>query len=258
MTAPLHPESLSWAALLGRWLDLAAASTALTDEQDGPQWRRSVAPLVTLQAIVFALDEFDALLEDERPVALDRAEVLVNEAREQLAVTWPDGLPEALAESLADAEQAVSMLESSMVWTLHHAGDRPLRIPELPGTPCPLFEGGTLAMVPPGTIVMPGAPVAWWSCRREPELVEVVAEHRVQLRERPLQVWRIMDEDGRFIADRVTDLDDSVEQALPLLIPVLVDGETQEAFPLDADTWSARLLERLPECPLEVTWDEGT
>ena len=258
MTAPLHPESLSWAALLGRWLDLAAASTALSDEQGGPQWRRSISSLVTLQAIVFALDEFEALTDQERPVALDRAEVLVDEAREQLGRTWPDGLPDSLAEALADAEQAVSMLEASMVWTLHHAGDHPFRIPELPETPCRLFEGGTLAMVPPGTIVMPGSPVAWWSCRREPELVEVVVEHHVRLRNRPLQVWRIMDEEGRFISDRVTDLDHTVEQALPLLIPVLVDGEPQEAFPLDADTWSARLLERLPDRPLEVSWDEGT
>ena len=54
MTAPLHPESLSWAALLGRWLDLAAASTALTEAQDGPQWRASIPSLVTLQAVVCA------------------------------------------------------------------------------------------------------------------------------------------------------------------------------------------------------------
>ncbi len=89
MTAPLHPDSLSWAALLGRWLDLAAASTALTDAQHGPQWRGSISSLVTLQAIVFALGEFDRLDEDERPVALDRSEVLVAESRDQLLDLWP-------------------------------------------------------------------------------------------------------------------------------------------------------------------------
>ena len=129
-----------------------------------------------------------------------------------------------------------------------------LHMPEV-RVPSDAFEGGTLAMVPPGTIVMPGAPVAWWTCRREPELVEAVRAHRIELRSRPIQVWREMDADGRFTRDRVTDLDRTVEQALPLLVPVLVDGERQEAFPVDAGTWSARLLERLPEECIEVVWD---
>ncbi|MEE2720097.1 MAG: hypothetical protein VX727_09965 [Planctomycetota bacterium] len=255
MTAPLHPESLSWAALLGRWLDLAAASTALTDAQHGPQWRASIPSLVTLQAVVFALGEFDRLDEDERPVALDRSEVLVDEARTQLEECWPDGLPEVLADAITDARDAVDELETSMVWTLFHTADTPLRMPAA-AVPSPGFEGGTLAMVPAGTIVMPGAPVAWWTCRREPELADAVPSHRIELRRRPVQVWREMDEAGRFIRDRVTDLERTVEQALPLLVPVLVDGAPQETFPVDPEDWSARLLERLPEEPLEVVRDD--
>lgn len=254
MTEPLHPESLSWAALLGRWLDLAAASTVLGEDQDGPQWRRSISSLVTLQAVVFALEEFHALEGEEKPVALDRAEVLVDDAREQLLDTWGDQMPESLVEAVTDAEEAIALLETSMVWVLLHTGGDPFRMPELGDTPCARFEGGTLAMVPPGTIVMPGGPVAWWSCRREPELVEAVVEHDLRLRERPIQVWRTIDEQGMFTIDRITDLDASPEQALPLLIPMLVDGEIQEAFPMNADDWSARLLERLPDRPLEVLW----
>ena len=255
MTAPLHPDSLSWAALLGRWLDLAAASTALTDAQHGPQWRGSISSLVTLQAIVFALGEFDRLDEDERPVALDRSEVLVAEARDQLLDLWPEGLPDSLAEAISDAEEVLAELESSMVWTMCNGADAPLRMPEV-SVPSAAFEGGTLAMVPAGTVVMPGAPVAWWTCRREPELVEAVPVHRIELRSRPIQVWREMDGEGRFTRDRVTDLDRTVEEALPLLVPVLVDGQRQEPFPIDAETWSARLLERLPDDGIEVVWDD--
>lgn len=258
MTAPLHPESLTWAALLGRWLDMAAASVAIGDDQDGPQWRRSISSFVTLQAIVFALEEFESLADDERPVALDRAEVLVSDARGQLEETWPAGIPDSLVEALEDAEGAIGMLESRMVWTLRHVGSEPLYMPVLEDTPCRHFEGGTLAMVPPGTIVMPGAPVAWWTCRREPELVEAIPEHRIELLARPVQVWRMMDASGRFVSDRVTDLDCMLEQAVPLLVPRLVDGTPQEAFPLDAETWSKRLEERMPPGMLKVTWDEPT
>ena len=255
MTAPLHPESLSWAALLGRWLDLAAASTALTEAQDGPQWRASIPSLVTLQAVVFALGEFEALDEDERPVALDRSEVLVEEACGHLEDVWRTELPEALADAITDAREAVAELETSMVWTMFHDGATPLRMPAAEA-PSPRFEGGTLAMVPPGTIVMPGAPIAWWTCRREPELADAVPSHRIELRRRPIQVWREMDESGRFTRDRVTDLEQTLEAALPLLVPMLVEGVPQETFPVDPDVWSARLLERLPEEPIEVVRDD--
>ena len=111
-------------------------------------------------------------------------------------------------------------------------------------------------MVPPGTIVMPGAPIAWWTCRQEPELADAVPSHRIELRRRPIQVWREMDESGRFTRDRVTDLEQTLEAALPLLVPMLVEGVPQETFPVDPDVWSARLLERLPEEPLEVVRDD--
>ena len=132
---------------------------------------------------------------------------------------------------------------------LRNAGDTPLRMPSAK-VPSPRFEGGTLAMVPPGTIVMPGAPLAWWTCRREPELVEAVPVHRIELRSRPIQVWREMDAEGRFTRDRVTDLDRTVERALPLLVPVLVDGERQEAF---LDQWATRDDDRWASCVLSQT-----
>ena len=254
MTEPLHPNSLTWAALLGRWLDLAAASTALTEEQDGPRWRLSLSSLVTLQAIVFALEEFDQLPRGEQPVALDRSEVLVNDARMQLEETWGPAMPAALQEALDDAEAAIDAIEGGMVWILLHGGDEPLHVPVFTGTPCSRFEGGTLALALPGTVLMPGSPIAWWIGRREPDLLEQCHPVHVELHARPLQVWRVIDEEGRFIEDRVTDLDDMVDAAMPLLAPLMIDGQRHAEEVMDAATWSAHQEERMPDGGLDVVW----
>ena len=74
---PLHPEALSWTALLTRWIDFARASVAIPESSEGPRWRESVAPVVNLQAVTFALADLDELAEVDRPFALDRAAVLM-------------------------------------------------------------------------------------------------------------------------------------------------------------------------------------
>ncbi len=254
MTAPLHPESLTWAALLGRWLDLAAASTALTEDQDGPRWRRSLPSLITLQAIVFAMDEFDQLPQEEQPVALDRSEVLVNEARVQLEETWGEELPLALQEALDDADAAIATTEGGMVWLLLHEGREPFRVPEFIGTPSEDFAGGTLALALPGTLLMPGSPIAWWIGRREPALIEQCHVARIELHARPVQVWRLIDEKGRFIEDRVTDLDDMIDEAMPLLAPRMIDGALHEEEVMDPDAWAAHQDDHMPAGGLEITW----
>jgi hypothetical protein len=35
---PLHPDALTWAGLLGQWLDFARASVALPDDAEGRRW----------------------------------------------------------------------------------------------------------------------------------------------------------------------------------------------------------------------------
>jgi len=254
MTEPLHPNSLTWAALLGRWLDLAAASTALSEEQDGPRWRRSLPSLITLQAIVFAMDEFDQLPREEQPVALDRSEVLVNEACVQLEETWGTDMPLSLQEAINDAEIAIAATEGGMVWVLLHDGDDPLRVPVFNEAPCTRYSGGTLALALPGTVLMPGSPIAWWIGRREPDLLEQCHPMRIELHARPIQVWRIMDEEGLFIEDRVTDLDDLVDGAMPLLAPRLIDGQLHEEEVMDEAAWAAHQADRMPEGGLDVNW----
>ncbi|MBL8760542.1 MAG: hypothetical protein JNL50_04500 [Phycisphaerae bacterium] len=64
---------LTWAALLGKWTELARASAAFPKTSEGAKWRKSVPDLIGLQAITHALGEFDLLDEGEQGLALDRA-----------------------------------------------------------------------------------------------------------------------------------------------------------------------------------------
>lgn len=66
---------LTWAALLGKWTELARASVAFPRNAEGERWRRCVPDVIGLQAITHALGELDLLREDERGLALDRAAI---------------------------------------------------------------------------------------------------------------------------------------------------------------------------------------
>lgn len=66
---------LTWAALLGKWTELARASVAFPKTSEGAKWRKSVPDLIGLQAITHALGELDLLRAEERGLALDRAAV---------------------------------------------------------------------------------------------------------------------------------------------------------------------------------------
>jgi hypothetical protein len=109
MGLPLHPEVLTWTALLGKWIEFAKASVALPRDGEGGQWRASVASVINLQAVTFALAEIGELPAEDRPVALDRAEVLVNDNRAALTAAWGEGMPASLREAIDDARAALDM-----------------------------------------------------------------------------------------------------------------------------------------------------
>lgn len=112
MEQPLHPEILTWTALLGRWIEFAKASVAIPKDADGENWRKSVPAVINLQAVTFALAELGELAVEDRPVALDRAEVLIDDNTGKLAAIWGTGLPESLLEINADAQKALTMAKS--------------------------------------------------------------------------------------------------------------------------------------------------
>lgn len=97
---------LTWAALLGKWTELARAAVALPP---GDRWRSAVAPAIELQAVACALSEVDQLPTDERALAHDRAAVVVDRAEAALGGLWPDGpLPVGLSVLIEDARTALA------------------------------------------------------------------------------------------------------------------------------------------------------
>jgi hypothetical protein len=104
----LDPEAITWTGLLAQWMRFAQASLSLPRDATGERWRASVPPIITLQAVTFALADIDHLPHDERALALDRAELLITQNTEQLRGMWRDEmLPRAIAEIVDDARTAL-------------------------------------------------------------------------------------------------------------------------------------------------------
>ena len=134
-------------------------------------------------------------------------------------------------------------------------GDAPFEVPEWSGIPTDTHGGesdggrggtasddasqrGTLAVMQPGTIAMPGEPVAWWCGRPAPHIDEAAPLERRTATE-PLQVYRELDGRGRFVADRIASIEDDLTAGLPLLTPILLDGVRIGRFLQPRDTWLA-------------------
>lgn len=102
----LEPTKLSWAALLGRWVDFARSSLALPlDDSDTGRVRRVVPDLIGLQAVWFALQHLSDLDAEERALGLDRAAVLIDRHEAALAAAWGrrDAVPAAVDELVREA-----------------------------------------------------------------------------------------------------------------------------------------------------------
>ena len=104
----MRPDHLTWTALLGKWVQFAQASLALPDDADGERWRRSVPSIITLQAVTFAMAELDRIENDDRLVALDKAEILVRDHVRRLESNWPiEEMPSMVRELCQDAHRAL-------------------------------------------------------------------------------------------------------------------------------------------------------
>ena len=103
---PLYPDRLTWAVLLGRWVDFARQAVGLPDDAAGRRLRDSVPDIIMLQAVWFALDELEDLPADEQALGVDRAGVLIDRHRGAIADRWPEAKwPATLRELVADVEQ---------------------------------------------------------------------------------------------------------------------------------------------------------
>jgi hypothetical protein len=240
----LAVRDLVWTGLLARWIDFAKASTILPDHAEDdtdlrPRWKRSVVPIIELQATIRALGELDEVPVADRPRARDLAEVVVRRAAGALDEAWSGvPLPDHLLELLDDANLA---LRAAI-----YAGIEEIVWPGPGRFIVPAFDVGselvgTLAVMPPGTIALPGEPISWWTERERPTApAEALAGCIVRRAEAgPLQVYREVDPHGRFVRDVVAPLEGELPAGLPLLVALSIDGSAAGRFLHPSDQWLA-------------------
>lgn len=100
----LDAHKLTWAVLLGKWVDFARSAVALPNDEQGKRLRASVPDLIMLQAVWFALQHMDELTPDEVSLGLDRAAVLIEQHTTQLRDRWqPQPLPDRIEQLIDEA-----------------------------------------------------------------------------------------------------------------------------------------------------------
>ncbi|MEX0742212.1 MAG: hypothetical protein WD079_05390 [Phycisphaeraceae bacterium] len=109
--ADFDSRKLTWAALLGRWVEFARSAVALPDDAAGRAMRQVVPDIISLQALTLALGEAETLDDDELALALDRARLLIEQHTATLEEHFPNGLHPMLAELLDDAQEALQAAE---------------------------------------------------------------------------------------------------------------------------------------------------
>jgi hypothetical protein len=104
----LHPDHLTWAVLLGRWVQFARSAVALPEDAAGRRLRDSVGDIIQLQAVWFALQHVDELPADERALGLDKAEVLIDKHAAALRERFgEEALPAMIRELIDDARNVL-------------------------------------------------------------------------------------------------------------------------------------------------------
>lgn len=104
---PLDPDRLTWAVLLARWTEFSRSAVALPEHGQGGLVKRSIADIITLQAVWFSLSHLEELDSAEQAIGLDRAGLLIQRHTASLSSRYGDQpMPENLIELIEDVESA--------------------------------------------------------------------------------------------------------------------------------------------------------
>lgn len=244
---PDTPDNSTWAVLLAGWVHYAQSAVSLPETEEGQRWKDSVAPTIALHAHAMALGEIEKVDPEERPLAMDKAELGIKEHAAALNEIWrAEPMPESIMELIEDAKEAwEEALHEGVVWVVSserfntfHPGD----LAEM------LMDAGFIGEVlvaSPGVEMFRGAPVA--ICREnfggqpDDDVITMVdaylkacdgdVDHPHVIRP-VFQVYRQFD----FLAggaqkDLVAPVTGDLQSGQPLLIPV-VSGGASCAVPL--------------------------
>lgn len=273
----LHSTELTWVALLGRWLDFARASVALPDNASGRRWMASVAPIINLQAVTFALGQLDELAADERALGQDRAEILIHRATEDLEGAWSGTtMPPLVRELMEDAAAALTAAQTGTVIEFIVPGDggdddrfgldQVFEMPPIDDLVHRLkhlgFDGDLWAALP-GTLLAPGEPALHVGGQHEETAASVRAiEEFTSLRSRrihrPMQIYRRVDEAGRIVEDQLIPLDAEPIAGRPLLVARIEKGNSiAGGAAFNAARWADQQRAAWPEAGLPVRQGEA-
>ncbi|MCB9847665.1 MAG: hypothetical protein H6814_04555 [Phycisphaeraceae bacterium] len=247
---PIPPTSgneqrlLGWSAMLAKWTEFTKASIALPKDQDGPRWRRCVAPIITMQALIAALNELDQLPKQHQPVAIDAAETLL---REQLALVheaWSGELfPDSLLDLIHEARRAV--FDAAHTGTEWRVTADQIFAPDLRPLAAAIAGNGfrgDMHAATAGTVLFRGTPLAFFRPALSVNPPEGCETSRVV---GPRQCYRQRDEPtGEPVRDVICGPSDPLMPGVPLLAPLILDGEIIPAV--------ANLAPIAPASPLPV------
>lgn len=238
-------EPLAWAALVARWVEVARASRAIPPEL--AQLRESIPHLIAIEATTAALGELARVPEIDRPHARAVAEVAIRRAAAELDRLWRgEEWPEEFTEACEAAERALERAAYAGLSALVVAGVAAIEVPRLElgfDLGDPTTHRGTLAAMPPGSIAMPGEPVCWWVGRDAPTIPadrgDAAARLELVRGAEALQVYRGLDQRGRFTEDTLMPITEDVRSGLPMLVPLLLEGTPIGRFIRGEAEWLA-------------------
>ncbi len=264
-------SSLTWAGLLARWMEFARSAVGLPKTPEGDRWREATPAIISLSAVTHALRELDEIDDGERPLALDRAEILCKESTGKLHGLWRgEALPGELLEIIEDSRVAFEMAANAGIEWL--VASETL----VCGHPADLVRdllaggfGGDLFLPTPGVTMCRGAVGAF--CRERAGAApgddagrlikafltrgggEVREPSRIAT---PRQVYRQMDfASGKITRDLVVAMNEDLPAGQPLLVLAIEDGQACAVPP-------ERGLPKLAELPPVEDWtpvaDEGS
>lgn len=233
-------RAITWAALLARWTDFAQASLALPDDAEGEAWKASVPSIIELQAVTHALGELDELADDDRPAAIDRAELICQKAAKELYRVWQHEPPHQVEEIIDDARAMFEAASNAGVEWL--AAIDQMTVPPaaaLKAKLTPLKFRGDVFLATPGYPLLAGTPVAFarapGGAVPKPEVLKAIAKFlaieggKVSEPDRvasPRQVYRRSDfATGKLASDLVISMTEPPVAGQPLLVLAIEAGE---------------------------------
>jgi hypothetical protein len=222
----------AWTVLIAQAMQMASAARTLPADAAGDRVRRGVPWLVQLMAVELAMDRLAELEPSARPYARDQAELLLQQAGAQLGRIWhAEPMPDFMLESMERSRAALSRSLYAGLSGLRWEGSEPMIVPAW--TDAVRDPGGTLAVMEPGTVALPGECVAWWT-ERQPlscpgcACVDLPA---------PVQVYRVFDQNGRFLHGCHVPLHEPLVAGMPMLVPLWLDAKPVGSLQRDPERW---------------------